>query len=193
MSDQGATGQGAQGEPQGGEQQQEPFDQDRAMATIKAQRESEAAAKQAAAEARAEADAARKALAEYEAKQKQADDEKLSETERLQKQLDEMRQQSEQQTQATRQRVAKSALRAAAAQAGALYPGDVPALVDLARVDYDDEGEPTNADALVEKLKKDRPALFNERRPGSGDGGPRGSEPSRSQSMDDRIRSASGR
>lgn len=187
MADEQAQGQGAEGASQGdeGSKGEDDFDKDRALATIKAQRESEAAAKQEAAAARAE-------LKKLKDEQAKKHDEELSETQRLAKQVAELEAAKEQGDAAARARVAKSALKAAAAAAGAHYPGDVPALVDLAAVKFDGDGDVTNADALVGELKKTRPVLFTERKPGSADGGSRGSGAAPT-SMDDRIRAATGR
>lgn len=189
MADDNPTGQGSEG-AEGGEEQ---FDQERAMQTIKAQRESEKVAKDAAAQAARERDALAKQLDDLKAQQQRAHDEKLSEAEKLQKQIADLQSKVSESDAAARARIAKAAVKAAAASHGAHYPGDIPALVDLSKVDFDDDGEPTNADDLVEALTKSRPALFKGSAPGSADGGPRGSASGAKPSMDDVLRSAAGR
>ena len=186
-TDEGSA-QGA-GQEQGSENNSDEFDKDRALATIKTQRESEAAAKKEAAEVRAELKALQDRI---EADKRKADNEKLSADEQQAKRIAELEQRLAEGDNAAKARIAKAALKASAAQSGALYPGDVPALVDLNKVKFDKDGEPLNADDLVDELKKSRPALFGERKPGSADGGPRGQAPGNKQDMETLIRSAAG-
>lgn len=196
MGEEANPGQGAAGTSQGdgdkgGKGGEDEFDKDRALATIKTQRESEAAAKKEAAEARAELKVM-KDQQEADRKKAEADaSAKLSAEEQQAKKIAELEQKLTDGDVAARARIAKAALKAAAAAGGAVYPADVPALVDITKVKFDRDGEPTNADDLVEDLKKSRPALFSERKPGSGDGGPRGPGSSATKSMDERIRSLS--
>lgn len=195
MGEENTQGQGAPGGSQGdqGKGESDEFDKDRALATIKTQRESEAAAKKDAAEARAELKVFRD---QQEADRKKAEADasaKLSADEQQAKKIAELEQKLTDGDAAARARVAKAALKAAAAAGGAVYPGDVPALVDLTKVKFDRDGEPSNADELVAALKESRPALFSERKPGSGDGGPRGQQTPAPQSMDERIRALSGK
>ncbi len=157
---------------------EEVFDKDRAMATIQAQREAEKTLKRELKEARDEA----KKLA----KDREADEAKTRTAEERLAALEE-------QLANGNTRVAKQALRAAAAAAGAIYPEDIPRLVS-GEVEFDDDGEPTNADDLVEALKKSKPALFGTARPGSADGGARGGgDGGKVPTMDERLRQAAGR
>lgn len=181
-ADQGSgQAQGAEG-TQSGTGGGEEFDKDRALATIKAQRESENALK-------SELQATKTRLKEIEDKAKTAEESKLSEAEQTQKKIAELESKLEQTSTQGRARVAKAAIKAAAAKAGATYPDHIPKLIDADSVEYDDDGEPTNVDKLVEGLKKSSPGLFEERRPGSGDGGPRGSAVSNDVSKDDLLKS----
>lgn len=169
----GAEGKGTEGK--GGEDE---FDRDRAMKTIEAQRESEKALKKELGEARA-------ALKKLE-KDRESDEEK---TRTAEERIAAM----EAKLASGDTRVAKQALRAAAAAAGAIYPEDIPRLVS-GEVEFDDDGEPTNADDLVEALKKSKPALFGTARPGSADGGARGGgDGGKVPTMDERLRAAAGR
>lgn len=188
MAEEQTQGQGTQGTSQGDEGKGEEFDEDRARATIKTQRESEAAAKKEAVEARAELKALKDQQEADRKKAEEAVNAKLSADEQQAKRIEELEKKLADGDAAARARIAKAALKAAAAAGGAVYPGDVPALVDLTKVKFDRDGEPTNADELVVALKESRPALFTERKPGSGDGGPRGPESHTKQGMDERIR-----
>lgn len=194
-----AAGQGSDAAAQGAEgTKDEAFDEARAKATIAAQRASEDKAKaeakdarEAAAAAKAELDTIKAQLAKDEETRKKAEDEKLTEAERTKKRMEELEAKVAQTESAGQARVAKAALKAAAAAANAHYPGDIPALIDPDKVKFDRSGEPTNADELVAELVKDRPALFKDRKPGSGDGGPRGGSAGGTKpSMDDLLRSA---
>lgn len=180
MSDASTPAQGAAGTSQGGEGKSQlgpdgkPWDFERQQKALETQRESEKAARDEAATARAELKAlkdqidADKAKAEDEAKNK------LSEAERTKAEIADLQRKLTDGDAAARARIARAGLKAAAAAAGAIYPGDIPALVDTDAVKFDREGEPSNTDALVAALKESRPALFKEpRKPGSFDGGAR--------------------
>lgn len=60
----------------------------------------------------------------------------------------------------TRQRIVKSEIRALATEMQFAYPDDVPRLIDADAITFDDDGEPTNIKALLERLAKDRPLLI---------------------------------
>ena len=77
-----------------------------------------------------------------------------------------------------------------AREAGALYPDDAYKLADLSKVEYNEDGEPTNLDAIVEDLKANRPAMFGQERPPSFEGGRRGDSTPSGPTMDDRLRAA---
>lgn len=184
---QGATqAQGAEGTTEGGEK----FDKDRALATIKAQRESEDKAKSELAEARTRLKELEDTVAKTEAEKKAEADAKLSESEKTAQRIAELEKKLADTETGGRSRVAKAALKASAAALGAVYPDDIPSLIDMDKVKFDRDGEPTNADELVTELKKSRPNHFTERKPGSGDGGPRGEAPGGKRDMNDLMRAA---
>jgi len=134
-----------------------------------------------------------KELNELRAKVKDADAVGKSEAEKMAAELKDLQGKLDEASTQGRARVGKAALKAAAAAAGAVYPDDIPRLIDAGDVEFDEDGEPRNADRLVELLKKSRPALFGERKPGSGDGGPRGGPPNGKPGMEVLLRSAAGR
>lgn len=101
---------------------------------------------------------ARRRLKELEDAQKKADDAKLSETERLKKEADEAKTRADATEQKARARVAKAEVLTAATRAGAADADVVFALIKDS-VEFDDDGEPTNVTALVEKLLTDKPFL----------------------------------
>lgn len=119
-----------------------------------------------------------------------ADKDKLTADERLKAELADLKAELAETAEKGKTRVAKSALKASAAAAGALYPDDVPQLVPASDLTFDEDGNPTNTDALVDGLKKSRPALFGTSRP-SFDGGARGGPPAK-QDMEHLLREAAG-
>lgn len=82
-----------------------------------------------------------------------------------------------------------TAATAAATKANALNPATVVGLIS-SKVQLDDQGNPTNVDALITDLKKSDPYLF---RRVSGDAGGGSGEQRPSGSMNDMIRGAFGR
>jgi len=126
-------------------------------------------------------------LKELRDKLAKADSEKLSETERLAKEIERLTA-SDQKAQT---RVGRAALKAAAAAAHAVYPEDIAKLIDVEDLEFDDDGEPTNAQALVDALKKSRPALFGSKA-GSHDGGARGTGTPKTADMNELLRAAAG-
>lgn len=165
---------------------EDEFDKDRALATIKTQREAEKALKADLKKATTERDA-------LVAKNKAEADAKLSEQEQASKRLADLEAQLKETSTKAQVRVGKSALKSAAAAAGAIYPDDMPAIVGTDALEFDDDGEPTNATALVEELKKSRPALFGTPKAGSFDGGARGTTGGGKQDMESLLRGAAGR
>jgi hypothetical protein len=105
------------------------------------------------------ADNRRKAVA-AEAKLKEQDDAKLSETERLQKERDEATARAEQTEARARQRVIRSEVRVVASELGFADPSDAHRFLDDDAIELDDDGEPKNVKALLEKLAKDKPYLL---------------------------------
>lgn len=133
-------------------------------------------------------DTQRKADADRQA----ADEAKLSADEKVAKQIADLEAKLSDQQSRGQTRAMKATFLAEGAKSGALYPEDVYRLVNLDEVDFDDDGNPTNATALVDALKKARPQLFG--RPGSGgfDGGAR-RDATKPRDMNDVLRSAAHR
>lgn len=81
---------------------------------------------------------------------------------------------------------ARSAVTDASTKANAISPRAVYALIQ-SDLEFDDEGKPTNVDALIKQAQKDEPSLFRAAA-GSGDGG-KGNEPvGGKRSLNDLIR-----
>lgn len=177
-TDGGTGGQGDQGGQQQ-QQQQDQFDKDRAMATIKAQRESE---KQLTTE-----------LKEARDKLKALEDEKLSDDEKKTARLTE----AEKEKAALEAKVAElltdSALTDAAVQAGATKPAAVSKLADRSTVKRAEDGSVTNATEVVAKVKEAYPELFGDAPAGSADGGARGGNQGSKKNMNDWIRERASR
>jgi len=94
------------------------------------------------------------------AKLKEIEETQLSETERLQKKLAELEQAKGQAETLARDTAVRSAVIAAAAKLNFNDPNDAFALIDVSQIQFDDEGQVKNAEALVEKLAKDRDYLL---------------------------------
>lgn len=155
----------------------------------KEEKESKLSAEAALAElsrARKDAAAYRKKLADSERKAKEIEDSKLSADEKTQKKLAEM----EERVAKAESRATNNALKAAAASNGAHNPDEIAVLIPAASLEFDDVGNATNVDALVEGLKKSSPHLFGTVRP-SFDGGARGGPPAK-QDMEHLLREAAG-
>ena len=127
--------------------QPDDFDKDRALATIRKQRESEEAA------------IARAKVAET--KLKEMEDAQLSEQERIKKEADEARQTAEKATADLRDARISMAL-ASAASGKVKDPSIIRKLVDDASVEVGEDGQVTNAAELVDSLVKDHPYLAAE-------------------------------
>lgn len=133
-----------------------------------------------------------KELEELRGKAAAADKDKLSADEQTAQELADLKAQLADAETKGRTRALKAAVTAAAAKAGAVYVDDIPRLIDASDVDFDDDGNPTNADELVTELKKSRPALFGKAAAGGFDGGARGSGPPAKQDMETALRRAAG-
>lgn len=131
-----------------GQESEESFDKDRALATIRKLRETERAAK---AQAK-EYEALKAKVQEHETAQ-------LSEKEKADKRADE----AEKKAQAAETRVKTVSLRASverhAHKLNVIDDDAAYRLLDLTAVEYDDNGEPQNVEALMKVLVKDRPYL----------------------------------
>lgn len=100
--------------------------------------------------ARAEAAENRKAKKELDALHQQAEDAKLSETEKLQKALAEAQSERERTLLQAQERVTRAEVRAVARDLG-IKPELALRLIDLAAIKFDDAGDPTNIDALLQQ------------------------------------------
>lgn len=100
--------------------------------------------------ARAEAAENRKAKKELDALHQQAEDAKLSETEKLQKALAEAQSERERTLLQAQERVTRAEVRAIARDLG-IKPELALRLIDLAAIEFDDAGDPTNIDALLQQ------------------------------------------
>lgn len=102
----------------------------------------------------------RKKLAAAEARLKELDDAKLGETERLKKQADEATAKATAAETRARTSLSKASVLMEAQKANLVDPDLAFTLLKDA-VEFDDEGNPTNAAALVAKLAKEKPFLVS--------------------------------
>ena len=102
---------------------------------------------------------AEKRIAEYEAAQKAADDAKLSEVERASKRAAEAERQLADRTRAFQERIISSDIQLNAAKLGIIDPDAAAKLLDWSGLEYDEDGLPTNAAALLEQLLVSKPYL----------------------------------
>lgn len=137
-------------------------------------------------QARSEAIEERKKRQELEAKLKTIEDSQLSETEKQSARLKELEESNQKHQQTIKELRTSGEISVAALKARARYPDDIPKLLDLSKVKYDDDGNPTNAEDLVAKLQAKRPELFGGN--GSADGGVRGQSTSGATDMNELIR-----
>lgn len=133
-----------------------------------------------------------KELDELRAKVAEVDKDKLTADEQTAKELADLKAQLADAEIKGRTRALKAAVTAAAAKAGAVYAEDIPRLIETADVEFDEDGNPTNADQLVSDLKKSKPALFGKAQAGGFDGGARGGGPAPKQDMESLLRKAAG-
>lgn len=146
-------------EPGSGEQE---FDKERAMETIRKQRESEKAAL-------AELKAAKKRLQELEAAEEERANAELSEKERLEKELATAREKAAELESAAKAREAEinkrliqAEVRAVAATMAFATPEDAYHLADLSEVTIGEDGAVQGVKKALEKLAKDKPYLLSE-------------------------------
>lgn len=125
-------------------------------------------------------------VAELEAELKKRDDEKLSETDKLRKQLADAEAKSEQAEKKAAETQTRSAVEREAAKLRFVDPADAWDLLEATRIEYGQDGKPTNARALLEELAKKKPYLVGSGRPAALPGG--GATPSAGTSMDDWMR-----
>lgn len=151
-SDQGQGSQQDAGQQSQQDQSDDQFDKDRAMATIRTQRESENALKQ--------------QLKEAQDKLREIEDKDKSETQKLAGEVADLKKQLEAKDAAIQKQTREVAGMAAVTSAGAKYPEDLWSVISR-EVEYDAENKPTNLKALIERYRKDRPDYF---KPGAGKG-----------------------
>lgn len=121
---------------------------------------------------RSEAQALRRRLREAEAAQADAEKAKLPELERLGLERDQYRTRVEAlEASIKAERVGRLAIETASA-VGAIEPGVVAKLVQAASVEWDDDLNPVNVEAIVKDLRKAHPRLF-QAAGGDGNGGAR--------------------
>lgn len=126
----------------------EPFDRDRAMATIrKLREEAKAAVKQL-----KEVDALKARLQEY-------DDAKLTEQERTAKRLQQLEAELEFERTERRERTNRYEVQLRAAALGIVDPDAAVKLLDWGRLEYDADGAPKDVDAALKELLTQRPYL----------------------------------
>lgn len=158
------------------EAEEETFDADRAKALI--------------AKLRLEAKTAKKELSAAGKRLKEREDADLSETERLRREIEAMklqRQKDAEERQALRD---EAAIYDAAVAQQAVKPKLIIRLIDRAALEHDDDGAPTNAEALVKALLKEEPYLKGEAK---ADGVPGTPRPAGTQSLADRVKEAQGK
>lgn len=108
---------------------------------------------------RAEAAEYRRKLRELEAKVKADEEAKMSEQERLQKRLAELEQQASQYQRAVQARTLEYEVKLQAARLGIVDPEAAYRLIDLAAIEYDEDGRPKNAEKALKALISARPWL----------------------------------
>jgi hypothetical protein len=156
----------------------QPWDPDRAMRTIGAQRD----------ELKAEKDA----RAEAERRLKEYEDAKLSETEKLTKERDDALAKATAAEARVAERDTTDAIMEAASsgkkfRAKAGRAAAVARLIDRNAIERDANGKPTNLESLLERARAEAPELFETTAPsGDAEGGARGG--AAPESMSDRIR-----
>lgn len=84
----------------------------------------------------------------------------LSEKERLERERDEARNKATETETRARQRVIRSEVRVVASELGFADPSDAHRFLDDDAIELDEDGEPKNVKALLEKLAKDKPYLL---------------------------------
>lgn len=109
--------------------------------------------------AREQADRQAKKLLAYEKAEQERKDAELSEIERAKKQQAELQAKHEAYVQQMQARITRYEVERAAATLNIIDPDAAVRLLDLDALEYDDNGKPTNAEKLLEKLIKQKPYL----------------------------------
>lgn len=158
----------------------EPFDKDRALATIKNLREYEKLSK---AQAK-EMEALRQQL-------KVRADADLSETDKAKARVTELEKANADLAARLQEQAIRGAVADAGAKVGAIRPLLLHRLIDTDDLTFDDDGHPKNVDLVVGNLKRQYPELFRAVA-GSADGGSGGQAPPGGPTMDQYIRQKAG-
>lgn len=111
---------------------------------------------------RAEAAEYRKRLRDLEQAVKKHEEAKLSETERLQRRLAELEAERATWQREVQERVLRYETMLAAGRLGVVDPEAAYRLLDLSLLEYDDDGRPTNLEAALRALLKDKPYLVGQ-------------------------------
>lgn len=108
---------------------------------------------------RAEAAQYRTRLRELEQKVKAHEDEKLSEQEKLQKKLAELEREAAEKARALQERTTEYEVKLKAANLGIIDPEAAWRLLDVAAIEFYDDGKPKNIELLLKELIKNKPYL----------------------------------
>jgi chromosome segregation ATPase len=108
---------------------------------------------------RAEAAEYRRKLRELERELKQRDEEKMTETERMRLRLSELEKELTQRELLIREHTLRYETMLRARELGIIDPDAAYRLLDLAEVEYDESGRPTNIERLLRELVRKRPYL----------------------------------
>jgi len=109
--------------------------------------------------ARAAEDRLGKKLAAYEKAEQDKKDAELSDLERIKKQHADLQSQHDAYKQHAQARIVRYEVEAAANKLNIIDPDAAVRLLDLSELEYDDNGNPINAEKLLEKLIKAKPYL----------------------------------
>src|SRR6266571_1676382 len=110
-----------------------------------------------------ERDRHRKKLSVYEEAEKKAQEARLSETERLNKQYSDLQTAYADLELRSQKRVISAEVQLQAAALGIVHPEKVARLIDTSELEFEEDGTPKNAKALIEKLLKEMPELTGEK------------------------------
>lgn len=116
---------------------------------------------------RAEAAEYRKRLRELEQTVKQHEESKLSETERLQKRLAELELEQASYQRERQERTLKYESMLAASRLGIIDPEAAYRLLDLSKIEFDEDGAPKNIEQALKDLLKAKPYLVGQAQPAS--------------------------
>jgi hypothetical protein len=142
---------------------------------------------------RSENSGLRRRLNELEAAERKRAEADLSEVEKANKRIADLERINAEQQVAHQSLVVNAAVISAATKAGFWDPSIAVGLVDLASVEFDENGQPKNVDRLVADLAKAKPRLVNGTPPADSGLGPRGAPADAHADINTFIRRATGR